>query len=184
MWILNRNLFLLAFLSSGLTEGTFPIWYSARNHVTHDHYAIQMSESITPLEVSKLLGLEHVGKLHNLDGYHLFAALKEDLLKQDRLELLFETTTSYSPLQKRGEYGLNHINHVHKEQLRKRAKRGSVLPQQSHAGSSISQQVNRIGLRDPGFRKQWHLVSPLNSIKIKSPLQLYYIFSAQLGEFR
>ncbi|ORX92377.1 hypothetical protein K493DRAFT_330389 [Basidiobolus meristosporus CBS 931.73] len=155
MWSSPNKLYSLI-LIFGLGECTLPIWYSARNHFTHQHYAIRINNAISPPEVSALLGLRHVGVINGLPDYHLFAAAKEDFMVHDRIEGFLDSPTPFSSLHKRGIPSLEHIDHIHKEELRQRVKREPTPSHQMRPNIS-TRQASILNLVDPGFRRQWHL---------------------------
>ncbi|KAK2867910.1 hypothetical protein FQN49_003350 [Arthroderma sp. PD_2] len=154
-----------------------------RDHNANDYFAVHLHSSISPAQAERLLGARHEGQIGELDGHHTFSLPKERSADLDQiLEDLQQRARRRRSLEAHGEYaekdGLNGILWSEKLKLSKRLHkrvpppmipRGPVAvnarsPDKSPDPAAVSRQseiAGTLGIRDPTFKKQWHLFNPI-----------------------
>ncbi|KAK5116295.1 hypothetical protein LTR85_009267 [Meristemomyces frigidus] len=138
----------------------------ARDYDAHDYYAVHLSPSIQPQDVSEHLGLDYEGPLGQLEDHYIFRA-------SDRQQGYDHIRTSQEDLRRRRrkrEAGweephiLDSVLLAQKQELEKRfplVKRG-ILParQDPPVDSAVQKGIDiakTLGIADPIFQEQWHL---------------------------
>lgn len=141
-----------------------------RSYDTHDFFALQLDDSITPEHVEKALGARHEGQIGSLPGHHKFSLPQgespaiESLLKE--LQVRRKLKRGDPGLFEKREDGLDgviwHQKLALKERLHKRAP--TDLESRADAPAPKPEAVDRqkriasnLAIKDPLFDKQWHL---------------------------
>ncbi|KAJ5823509.1 Proprotein convertase P [Penicillium robsamsonii] len=149
-----------------------------RSQETRDFFALHLDETTSPSHIAQVLGARHEGQIGQLDGHHTFSLPREETAQFDTLlndlrtrrklrrrDGIDERGTSDDPLDKilwshkiaparqRLQKRLPPVSVPYKS-LDKRKENAQVVAFQKEAMSSL-------GITDPIFREQWHLVNTL-----------------------
>ncbi|KAJ5169754.1 Proprotein convertase P [Penicillium coprophilum] len=149
-----------------------------RSQETRDFFALHLDETTSPSHIAQILGARHEGQIGQLDGHHTFSLPREETAQFDTLlkdlrtrrklrrrDGLDERGTGDDPLDKilwshkiaparqRLQKRLPPVSVPYKS-LDKRKENAQVVAFQKEAMSSL-------GITDPIFREQWHLVNTL-----------------------
>ncbi|KAK4550008.1 hypothetical protein LTR36_002975 [Oleoguttula mirabilis] len=144
----------------------------ARDYDAHDYYAVHLSPSIQPQDVSDHLGLHYEGPLGELQDHYIFRA-------SDRQQGYDHIQTAQEDLRRRRrkrEAGseeahiLDTVLLAQKQELEKRfplVKR-SIIPtrQEPPVDPAVQKGLDiakTLGIADPIFQDQWHLYNPVQA---------------------
>lgn len=149
-----------------------------RSQETRDFFALHLDDTISPSHIAQVLGARHEGQIGQLDGHHTFSLPREQTAQFDTLlndlrtrrklrrrsEGIDSRGTSDDPLDK---ILWSHKIAPARQRLQKR------LPPVSVPYRSLDKRDNRqavafqtnamstLGITDPIFREQWHLLNTL-----------------------
>ncbi|KAI9295762.1 hypothetical protein K502DRAFT_303343 [Neoconidiobolus thromboides FSU 785] len=149
-WHFYLLLFLL-FISIVCTETSTRQYHY--NHKSNNYYTLKLDSTQTPLELAKRYNLSYVGPVGELKDYHLFLRNKQINLNKDPLHsLLYKTNKS-----KRSQLENNGISEFNLQVPKLRVKRGPVGKGRPSKVKELNMtRYALLGIRDPGFPKQWH----------------------------
>ncbi|CAG8585836.1 9227_t:CDS:2 [Dentiscutata heterogama] len=165
-------LLLLVFfdLSQATSLSTIP---RKRNYEENYYYVIEVIDDsfVTPHDVEKLLDVQHEGQVGALENWHVFSIRKNLVARSDsedshdrvlaRYEQLKSLRRSDSSNQKRSMLQIDAIRSVEKQYLRKRHKRAPPPIPTPKIDYNPSTVAASLGIADPGFQYQWHLINPV-----------------------
>lgn len=138
-----------------------------RNYDANDYYVLELDPSTSPDLVAARLGLRHEGQMTGFEGYHIFAGTKEPhdvvtpVLRQSRRR---KRTLGGSDI-------LEGVRFAQRQVPRKPWEKRSILPGGSHFPSDARRPENSqllqkqrtvmgdLGITDPIFEDQWHLLN-------------------------
>lgn len=146
-----------------------------RDHETHDYYVLHLDPDTSPAQVALHLGLVHEGQLGELEDHHVFSGGKtsHDVVKRGLAERR-RRKRGLADLD--GRSALDSILFSQKQALRKPWEKRVIPPlpaghQRLEAKASTGdnripevlakqkQVATALGIRDPIFKDQWHLVN-------------------------
>lgn len=149
-----------------------------RHYATHNYYVLEHNPlaGVSLAEAARALGVEVVEQAGQLANHWLVRAEKPPIHKRDTDPVL-ETFASFSrTLESRGEGSFwnrdiaSSIKVLLPQTLRQRVKRAPPPPVFDDERPESSQTIaSRIGILDPEFTRQWHLVndeSPNNMMNV------------------
>lgn len=151
----SAHLFLLFSLTVSAAGVSRP---AARTYATHDYYVLEhdAASSITVQELANHLDAELVEAAGELSNHWLLRAPKAaELDGQDQV------LDAYSNLQrshKRDSVALA-VKHISRQSPRQRMKRAALPAEEESSGSLARDVAERLGIADPLFPEQWHLVN-------------------------
>ncbi|EAU88620.2 kex protein [Coprinopsis cinerea okayama7 len=163
--------FLLLCLSSIQTVLSKP---TARSYDTHDYYVIHhnpnLVDSPSLVDVAKTLGVELVEQAGELQDHWLVRRLKPTDALQRRDDGQFDPVVeTYRALRRQADSGIqarseharrfvDAVPYLERQTLRRRSKRAPP-PEKPPSPTSARGVAARLGLQDPLFTEQWHLVN-------------------------
>ncbi|KXN86921.1 Kexin [Leucoagaricus sp. SymC.cos] len=162
----------LAFLLQGALAAT----PARRYYNTYDYYAIEYHphSSLAPLgDVLQSLGVELVEKAGELENMWLVRTIKQTHTFSERDEPRDHVLERFKILQARANSPLsirsddadarrivNSVRYLSRQELRQRVKRAPPPKPPNDDDQTLSRAVaTRLGIQDPLFDKQWHLVN-------------------------
>ncbi|KAF0482768.1 subtilase [Gigaspora margarita] len=167
-------LLLLVFidLSQATSLSTIP---KKRNYEEKYYYVIEVVDEsfVSPQDVEKLLDVQHEGQVGALDNWHVFSIHKSLAARSDsasgdshdrvlaRYEQLKNLRRSDSSNEKRSASPIDAILSVEKQHLRKRHKRAPPPIPTPVSDVDPATVAASLGITDPGFQYQWHLINPV-----------------------
>lgn len=125
-----------------------------RSYETHDFFALHLYERTSPAEIAHKLGVQYVGPIGELHGHHVFSVPKAKRTGLDTLLLSHQgiqwgTQLSVgTSLQRRSPP----VSDVQSEARLLGQPNSDALQAQEHVMSAL-------GISDPTFRHQWHLLN-------------------------
>lgn len=145
-----------------------------RTYNTHDYYVLEHNPlaGASLAEAATELGLEVVERLGDLQNLWVVRTLKSNSESDrvlDNLQTLHQRASS--PLHSRSEHShqarriASSVKYLERQELRQRAKRGPIPTPQDDDSSDESKPsaadvvAERLGIEDPMFPQQWHLVN-------------------------
>ncbi|CAG8471703.1 9667_t:CDS:2 [Cetraspora pellucida] len=146
-----------------------------RNYEKYHYYIIEVIDDsfATPKDVEQLLGVQYEGQVGVLDNYHIFSFQKNLAARSDseseethdrvlaRYEQLKNLRRSNSSSKKRSMQIIDSILSVDKQVLRKRHKRAPPPIPSPKNETGLVTIADSLGIADPGFEYQWHLLNPI-----------------------
>ncbi|CAG8736694.1 2762_t:CDS:2, partial [Dentiscutata erythropus] len=144
-----------------------------RNYEENYYYVIEVIDDsfVTPHDVEKLLDVQYEGQVGALENWHVFSIRKNLAARSDsedshdrvlaRYEQLKNLRRSDSSNQKRSTLQIDAIRSVEKQYLRKRHKRAPPPIPTPKIDYNPSTVAASLGITDPGFQYQWHLINPV-----------------------
>ncbi|CAI7580985.1 hypothetical protein PCG10_010511 [Penicillium crustosum] len=150
-----------------------------RSQETRDFFALHLDDTISPSHIAQVLGARHEGQIGQLDGHHTFSLPREQTAQFDTL---LNDLRTRRKLRRRSDGGidsrgtsddpLDKILWSHKiaparQRLQKRLPPVSVpyktLDKRENAQAVAFQKnaMSSLGITDPIFREQWHLLNTL-----------------------
>ncbi|CAK7208315.1 pheromone processing endoprotease [Sporothrix eucalyptigena] len=147
-----------------------------RDHETNDYYVLHLNPETSPDQVALHLGLVHEGQLGELDDHHVFSSdktehdvVKRELSEHKRRKRDLSGVT--------GSSALDGVLFAQKQVLRKPWEK-RVVPQRNPTSpalqvradataakpevvAKLNQVANTLGIKDPIFKEQWHLINTL-----------------------
>ncbi|KAF5387483.1 hypothetical protein D9757_006557 [Collybiopsis confluens] len=135
-----------------------------RYYDTHNYYVLEHSKTSYSLsldKVSQLLGVEVVEQAGELVDHWLVRVAKPELAAREETDSVLDTyqrlkTGTHADLSGRGQETTLFPASV----LKQRAKRTPIpLPQSSDSPSPARATAQRLGIQDPLFPDQWHLIN-------------------------
>ncbi|CAK7230643.1 pheromone processing endoprotease [Sporothrix bragantina] len=147
-----------------------------RNHDTNDYYVLHLDPETTPDQVALHLDLVHEGQLGELNDHHVFSSDKteHDVVKRELTEHR-RRKRDLSGVAERST--LDGILFAQKQVLRKPWEKRvipprdpSLPPLQAKADAApahpemvakLTQVANTLGIKDPIFKEQWHLINTM-----------------------
>ena len=149
-----------------------------RSYLTHNYYVLEHDPFALPgaslTSVAEALGVEVVGQAGELRNHWLVRA--EKLILTSRGEASDRVMDTFQHLQARAGFGrettltprsvaesdaraiVSSLKYLQRQDLRQRVKRAPP-PVQSHNESLAQRVATRLGILDPMFPDQWHLVN-------------------------
>lgn len=142
-----------------------------RDYTTYDYYVLHLESTTPPSQIAARLGLTHQGQLGNLADHHIFQAPKQD---EDVLDQALKKRRK----RRRSDRDLDILDTVkfaQKQKTKARLQKREVPRQPAgayHAVEARQQAVpelvskqaaisTALGIRDPIFNEQWHLLNVL-----------------------
>ncbi|KAJ5206234.1 Proprotein convertase P [Penicillium cf. griseofulvum] len=148
-----------------------------RSQETRDFFALHLDDTTSPSHIAQVLGARHEGQIGQLDGHHTFSLPREETAQFDTLlndlrtrrklrrrDGIDERGTSDDPLDK---ILWSHKIAPARQRLAKRLPPVSVpyktLDKRENAQAVAFQKnaMSILGITDPIFREQWHLINTL-----------------------
>lgn len=150
-----------------------------RSQETRDFFALHLDDTTSPSHIAQVLGARHEGQIGQLDGHHTFSLPREQTAQFDTL---LNDLRTRRKLRRRSDGGiesrgtsddpLDKILWSHKiaparQRLQKRLPPVSVpyktLDKRENAQAVAFQKnaMSSLGITDPIFREQWHLLNTL-----------------------
>lgn len=144
-----------------------------RDYSLRDYYALHLTPDVSPAAIAQQLGLQHEGLIGELDDHHLFSAPRGNVdivsthLERNRRR---RERSLHSGAVGRGDIS-DSILFAQKQKLKQLVKRfppskREALPAESwdendqiEISVNIKDVVKTLGIKDPIFADQWHLVS-------------------------
>lgn len=142
-----------------------------RSHETHDYFALQLPPQASPEEVALSLGFKHEGPIGELPDHHAFSVAKGGN-SADILRLLREAdNSSEEPFWASKLAPGEALQRKIPPPQEARASDETLLLEQPDEAAMQSQDeaVSLMGIHDPFFREQWHLlntVQPGNDLNV------------------
>lgn len=143
-----------------------------RDYSKNDYYVLQLDKGVQPRHIAARLGLNHEGPLSDIDGHHIFSAVKHD-------DDIVTTEIQQRRRRKRSSSSSDILDNVHysqKQQPRKRLHKrvipppppGTILPRQDTTPKdwAVKKQekfMKELSISDPIFKDQWHLFNPVQT---------------------
>lgn len=145
----------------------------SRDYVNNDYYVLHLDAGAAPEQIASRLGLRHDGVLGSLSRHHVFSAPRSgsDVVKRQ---------LSDQALRRRSAPGesdiLDKVLLSRKQKLRQHLHKrvippppaGAVLPRAGNAAAAVdwavkkqSSVMERLQIKDPIFKDQWHLFNPI-----------------------
>lgn len=145
-----------------------------RTYHTHDYYVLELNPlaGASLAEAAAELGLEVVERLGDLNNLWVARTLKSNSDTDrvlDNLQTLHRRASS--PLHSRSEHShqarriASSVKYLERQELRQRVKRGPIPtpqdddPSNEDKPSAAAVVAERLGIEDPMFSQQWHLVN-------------------------
>lgn len=148
-----------------------------RSQESRDFFALQLDEATSPSHIARVLGARHEGKIGELDGHHTFSLPRDqtpetnillDNLKTKRKLRRRSSETNLSSDDPLDGVLWSHKIASAKQRLQKRLPPVSVpykaLDKRKEDAEAVAKQKNvmsSLGIRDPIFKEQWHLLNTL-----------------------
>ncbi|CAI7571386.1 unnamed protein product [Penicillium glandicola] len=148
-----------------------------RSQETRDFFALHLDDTTSPSHIAQVLGARHEGQIGQLDGHHTFSLPREQTAEFDTL---LNDLRTRQKLRRRADGGetsesddpLDKILWSHKiaparQRLQKRLPPVSVpyksLYKRENAQAVDFQKkaMSSLGITDPIFKEQWHLLNTL-----------------------
>ena len=143
-----------------------------RDYNNKYYYAIEVLDDsfVTPQEIASLLDIEWEGQIGELVDHHLFSSFKQinefpskRSVEYDRVLDRFNTlkqkrSYALNGLSRRDQSVIDSIVAIDKQVLRKRHKRWPIPPPVPKPSEDEKTEFSLLGIEDPGFVNQWHLV--------------------------
>lgn len=150
-----------------------------RSQETRDFFALHLDDTTSPSHIAQVLGARHEGQIGQLDGHHTFSLPREQTAQFDTL---LNDLRTRRKLRRRSDVGidsrgasddpLDKILWSHKiaparQRLQKRLPPVTVpyktLDKRDNAQAVAFQKnaMSSLGITDPIFREQWHLLNTL-----------------------
>lgn len=147
-----------------------------RDYGLRDYYALHLTPDVSPAAIAQQLRLQHEGLIGELDDHHLFSAPRGNVdivsthLERDRRR---RRRNLHSGAVVRGDM-LDSILFAQKQKLKQLVKRippgkreglAEITSESWDENDQITSNVNiqdvikTLGIKDPIFNDQWHLVS-------------------------
>ena len=156
-----------------------------RNYETHDYYAIHLDPTVSPSDLAQHLGLEHEGPLSSIPDHHVFSTPKTPT------DIVDDAIQDLKKRRKRGLQERSPVDGVllgQKQVLRRRLfkregpaaavaeelvyREQPAVATTPQANAAIARQQDAqktLGIADPIFTDQWHLInteSPGNDLNV------------------
>lgn len=148
-----------------------------RSQESRDFFALQLDEATSPSHIARVLGARHEGKIGELDGHHTFSLPRDQTpdtnILLDNLKAKRKLRRRSSEIDSSSDDPLNGVLWSHKiapvaQRLQKRLPAVSVpfeaLDKRKEDAEAVAKQKNvmsSLGIRDPIFKEQWHLLNTL-----------------------
>ncbi|CAK7229502.1 pheromone processing endoprotease [Sporothrix curviconia] len=162
---------------AGLASAASPVRRSIhRDHDTNDYYVLHLDPETSPDQVALHLGLVHEGQLGELVDHHVFSSDKTELDVVKR-ELTEHKRRKRELSAMAGRSTLDGVLFAQKQVLRKPWEKRvipprdpSLPPLQAKANAApahpetvakLTQVADTLGIKDPIFKEQWHLINTL-----------------------
>ncbi|KAK4865226.1 hypothetical protein LT330_001849 [Penicillium expansum] len=150
-----------------------------RSQETRDFFALHLDDTTSPSHIAQVLGARHEGQIGQLDGHHTFSLPREQTAQFDTL---LNDLRTRRKLRRRSDGGidsretsddpLDKILWSHKiaparQRLQKRLPPVSVpyktldKREDAQVVAFRKKAMSSLGITDPIFREQWHLVNTL-----------------------
>jgi kexin len=144
-----------------------------RNYEAHDYYVLHLNPTTPPSQVAIELDLTHEGQLGELADHHIFSCDKQE---EDVVDIALKERRR----RKRsigGSHVLDGVKFAQKQKLKARMeKRGPIPPRPAELPSRAAKDADKpvaeavarqslvaktLGIQDPIFHEQWHLLNPV-----------------------
>ncbi|ERS99383.1 hypothetical protein HMPREF1624_04583 [Sporothrix schenckii ATCC 58251] len=160
---------------AGLASAASSFQSVHRNHDTNDYYVLHLDPETSPDQVALHLGLTHEGQLGELEDHHVFSSDKteHDVVKRE----LTERKRRKRDLPELADRNaLDGVLFAQKQALRKPWEKRVVPPRvgpsppalQAKADTvnpaalaKLNKVADTLGIKDPIFKEQWHLINTL-----------------------
>ncbi|KAJ5138432.1 Proprotein convertase P [Penicillium bovifimosum] len=162
-------------LAGAVSAGLHP-----RSQETRDFFALHLDDTASPSHIAQVLGARHEGQIGQLDGHHTFSLPREQtgqfdaLLTDLRTKRKLRRRSDGDIASRRTDDPLDKILWSHKiaparQRLQKRLPPVSVPYEpldkrweDAQAAAFQKKAMSTLGISDPIFREQWHILNTLN----------------------
>ncbi|KAJ7085743.1 peptidase S8/S53 domain-containing protein [Mycena belliarum] len=158
--MLLRWSLLLPLLVQHAVFATYPV---KRSYSSHNYYVLEHDPSTgaSLSDVARVLGVEVVEQVGELVNHWLVRVEKSGVSPraelQDRVLDTYQRLRRDTSVERRSNPVASSVRHLSRQTLRQRVKRAP--PPIIHSDQSSQAIADRLGIEDPLFPKQWHLVN-------------------------